>query len=61
MQQLLINEGAMRRNRAIRRLGKAGLLLNPVFAYFFLWAPILILVLFSFNQSRSVASFTASH
>ena len=55
---LLINEDAMRRNRAVRRLGQVGLLLNPVFAYFFLWAPILILVLFSFNESRSVASFT---
>ena len=56
--QLLINEGAMRRNRIVRRLGAVGLWLNPVFAYFFLWAPILVLVLFSFNSSRSVASFT---
>ena len=55
---LLINEGSMRRNRAVRRFGQIGLWLNPVFAYFFLWAPILILVLFSFNESRSVASFT---
>ena len=60
-QQLLINQGAMERNQAIRRLGKAWLWLNPVFAYFFLWAPILILVLFSFNESRSVASFTGFH
>ena len=58
MSQSLINEGAIGRNRVIRRLGSAGLWLNPIFAYFFLWAPILILVLFSFNQSRSVASFT---
>ncbi len=55
---MLINEQAMRRNQMIRRLGKAGLWLNPVFTYFFLWAPILILVMFSFNQSKSVASFT---
>ncbi len=55
---LLINEDAMRRNRAVRRLGQVGLWLNPLFAYFFLWAPILVLVLFSFNESRSVASFT---
>ena len=54
----LINEGAMKRNRAVRRLGRIGLWLNPVCAYFFLWAPILILVLFSFNDSKSVASFT---
>ena len=56
--QPLINEAYMRRNRAVRRLGQIGLLLNPVFAYFFLWAPILVLVLFSFNEGRSVASFT---
>lgn len=56
--QQLINEHAMSRNRMARRLGVIGLWLNPVFAYFFLWAPILVLVLFSFNQSRSVASFT---
>ena len=55
---MLVNQGSMRRNRAIRRLGKVGLWLNPVFSYFFLWAPILILVLFSFNDSKSVASFT---
>ena len=56
--QILINEGAMARNRRIRQLGKLGLWLNPLVSYFFLWAPILVLVLFSFNQSKSVASFT---
>lgn len=56
--QALINESAMGRNRRVKRLGKLGLWLNPVVSYFFLWAPILVLVLFSFNQSRSVASFT---
>lgn len=55
---ILINEHAMRRNRLVRRLGSLGLWLNPVISYFFLWAPILILVLFSFNQSKSVSSFT---
>ena len=40
--QMLINESAMGRNRRIRQLGKLGLLLNPVFAYFFLWAPIVV-------------------
>ena len=58
MASALINESAMNRNRTVRRLGKAGLWLNPLCAYFFLWAPILILVLFSFNDSRSVATFT---
>lgn len=56
--QALINESAMGRNRRVKRLGKLGLWLNPLVAYFFLWAPILVLVLFSFNQSKSVASFT---
>lgn len=56
--QLLVNEDALRRNRAIRRLGAAGLWLNPLCAYFFLWAPILVLVIFSFNNSRSVATFS---
>lgn len=50
------NKGKIQRDMLIRRLGKIGLLLNPVFVYFFLWAPILVLVLFSFNDSRSVAS-----
>ncbi len=39
-----------------RRVGKIGLLVEPIFGYFFLWAPILLLVIFSFNDSRSVAS-----
>jgi spermidine/putrescine transport system permease protein len=56
--QLLINEHAMERNRLIRRIGTVGLWINPIFSYFFLWAPILILVLFSFNESKSVSSFT---
>ena len=56
--QSLVNEGALARNRRIRQLGKLGLWLNPLVSYFFLWAPILVLVLFSFNASKSVASFT---
>lgn len=57
-EHLLVNEHAMGRNRLIRRVGTIGLWFNPIFSYFFLWAPILILVLFSFNESKSVASFT---
>nr|PZN52156.1 MAG: spermidine/putrescine ABC transporter permease PotC [Chloroflexota bacterium] len=41
---------------AVRKIGKIGLLLNPIFTYFFLWAPILLLVIFSFNDSRSVST-----
>lgn len=54
----LVNQSAMRRDLLMRRVGRIGLFFNPVFSYFFLWAPIIILVLFSFNQSRSVATFT---
>jgi spermidine/putrescine transport system permease protein len=40
----------------LRSVGKVALTATPLFAYFFLWAPILLLVLFSFNDSRSVSS-----
>jgi spermidine/putrescine transport system permease protein len=40
----------------IRKIGKIGLAFNPIFTYFFLWAPILLLVIFSFNDSRSVST-----
>ncbi len=53
-----INKSAIQRDMLVRRVGKIGLWLNPVFSYFFLWAPILILVIFSFNNSRSVSRFT---
>jgi ABC-type spermidine/putrescine transport system permease subunit I len=46
------------RDIAVRKLGKIALYFNPVFSYFFLWAPIVILVIFSFNDSRSVSVFT---
>jgi spermidine/putrescine transport system permease protein len=32
------------------------LLVNPVFAYFFLWAPIVVLIVFSFNSGGSVST-----
>lgn len=52
-----INHAAARRDRRIRMIGKVALGLNPIFSYFFLWAPIVILILFSFNDSRSVSTF----
>lgn len=57
-EQILVNEHQMETNRLIRQVGKMGLWINPIFSYFFLWAPILILVLFSFNESKSVSAFT---
>ncbi len=38
----------------VRSFGRVGLIVTPVVSYFFLWAPILLLVLFSFNDSRAV-------
>ena len=52
-----INLSTVRRDIWIRRIGRVGLWINPIFSYFFLWAPIVILVLFSFNSSRSVSQF----
>ena len=50
------NESKIQQDLALRKIGKIGLLLNPVFAYFFLWAPILLLIIFSFNNSRSLGT-----
>ena len=51
-----IDQGKVSRDMATRRAGKIGLILEPIVGYFFLWAPILLLVIFSFNDSRSVAT-----
>jgi spermidine/putrescine transport system permease protein len=50
------DEGKIRRDMLIRRIGKYGLYFNPIFSYFFLWAPIVVLVIFSFNDSGSVST-----
>lgn len=50
-----VNGSKLRRDMFIRRMGRVGLAFNPVFVYFFLWAPIVLLILFSFNDSRGVA------
>ncbi|NUQ03788.1 MAG: ABC transporter permease [Anaerolineae bacterium] len=51
-----MDEGRIRRDLTVRKAGKIGMILEPLFAYFFLWAPIIVLVIFSFNDSRSVAT-----
>lgn len=51
-----INERQVQTDMLVRRVGKIGLLLNPVFAYFFLWAPIVVLIVFSFNSGGSVST-----
>ncbi len=50
-----VDRGKLRRDLSVRRLGKIGLIVEPIFGYFFLWAPILLLVVFSFNDSRSLS------
>ncbi len=54
-QAVAIDRGKLRRDLRVRRAGKVGLILEPIFGYFFLWAPILLLVVFSFNDLRSLA------
>lgn len=50
-----VNNSKLQRDMLLRRVGNVGLALNPVFTYFFLWAPIVLLIVFSFNDSRGVA------
>lgn len=51
---LVINPTLVRRSIRWQRLEYAGFLLATAGVYFFLWAPILLLVIFSFNDSRTV-------
>lgn len=53
--EFAIDNVKLQRDLWIRRIGRVGLWFNPIFAYFFLWAPILLLVVFSFNDSRGVS------
>lgn len=51
-----INEAQVKRDLAVRKIGKFfSFTFAPIFDYFFLWAPIVVLVIFSFNDSRTVA------
>lgn len=50
-----VKRSGLRRDLWVRRLGRITLALTPVVAYFFLWAPILVLIIFSFNDSPSVS------
>jgi spermidine/putrescine transport system permease protein len=43
---------SFRGDMLVRSAGRVGLVVSPVISYFFLWAPILLLVLFSFNNSQ---------
>ncbi|PJF40587.1 MAG: ABC transporter permease [Chloroflexi bacterium] len=48
------NHSKIQRDLFIRRVGKVGLLINPLVSYFFLWAPIVVLIIFSFNDAGGV-------
>jgi spermidine/putrescine transport system permease protein len=50
--EFTVNRSKMRRDLWSRRIGKFFLSLNPIFCYFFLWLPIVLLIVFSFNDSR---------
>src|SRR5262249_8579231 len=46
----------IRQDMLVRRIGKIAFYLNAVISYFFLWVPIIVLVVFSFNNSSSISS-----
>lgn len=50
-----IDQGKVQRDLTIRRVGKVFGIIEPIIGYFFLWAPILLLILFSFNDARTVS------
>lgn len=55
-QETYFDQSKIQRDLLIRRIGKIALLITPLINYFFLWAPIVVLIVFSFNDSRTVAS-----
>lgn len=54
-QGLAFNPEKMRRDLAVRRFGAIMLRLIPTIGYIFLWLPIVVLIIFSFNSSRTGA------
>lgn len=54
-QTIEFDHGKIARDMAMRRVGKIFMVIAPVAGYFFLWAPIIILIVFSFNASRTVS------
>ncbi len=45
----------VRRDMAVRHTGRFGMWLSPFVVYLFLWVPIIVLVVFSFNDGNSVS------
>ena len=52
---LALNSAKLRGDMAIRRGGRIVLRITPWVAYLFLWLPILFLIIFSFNSSKTNA------
>lgn len=50
-----LDRGRLRRDLTVRRVGRVGLWLSPFVVYLFLWIPIVVLVVFSFNDADSVS------
>ncbi len=50
------NYAQIRRDMLVRRIGKFFFFLNPVVSYFFMWIPIVVLVVLSFNNSNTVSN-----
>lgn len=53
--EIEFDRSKIRRDMLIRRAGKVLMIVDPIFAYFFLWVPILILIVFSFNDAETVS------
>ncbi len=53
--QVSVDRRRLRRDLAVRGAGRFALRLSPVLVYLFLWIPILVLVVFSFNDASSVS------
>lgn len=52
---LTLNRAKLRGDLAIRRAGRIALRITPWIGYLFLWLPILFLIVFSFNSSKTNA------
>jgi spermidine/putrescine transport system permease protein len=50
--EYVISQGKISRDLWLRRIGKFFLNLNPIFCYIFLWLPIILLIAYSFNDSK---------
>lgn len=54
--EAVLQPNGLRAGMVVRTVGKVGLVVAPLFSYFFLWAPILLLVVFSFNDSSGIST-----